>query len=87
MYALAESVQVFLYAHNNPASKSFYDQMMMKQRTEAERLAADDRRRRELLLQQRESEVKSVKVLCSECLFVTAAMQSDYISGSTDLQR
>ena len=59
LYPLAEFVQQFLFQHNVPASKSFYEQMLLQKQHEADIIAAEESRKREAMIRQRELEVFS----------------------------
>ncbi|OQV13821.1 eIF-2-alpha kinase GCN2 [Hypsibius exemplaris] len=61
LYPLAEYVQEFLFKYNVPASKSFYEQMLLQKQLEADKSAAEARHRREALLKQKEIESRQIE--------------------------
>ena len=58
LYLLAEYVQHFLYIRNRPASKSFYEQMLIQKRLEADIVEHEQRRLLEATKQEREFKVR-----------------------------
>ncbi|GAU88418.1 hypothetical protein RvY_01123 [Ramazzottius varieornatus] len=61
LYSLAEYVQQFLYTRNNPASKSFHEQMLTQKQRDAEKTECEKRRLMEATRQKRELEYLQIE--------------------------